>query len=95
MYAVGGEAYSVLNPGFAPKVMEKYKEFETNKLKAKGAPQEEIDAVVQQFGQMMEMMKNPLFRFGIYLIEIIPVGLIITLLSAALLRKKELLSAPA
>jgi hypothetical protein len=44
---------------------------------------------------MMEMMKNPLFRFGIYLIEIIPVGLLVTFLSAALLRKKELLSAPA
>jgi hypothetical protein len=75
--------------------MEKYKEFETNKLKAKGAPQEEIDAVIQQFGQMMKMMENPLFRFGIYLIEIIPVGLIITLLSAALLRKRDVLPAAA
>jgi hypothetical protein len=93
MYVIGGEAYTAINPGFAPKVMEKYKEFETNKMKAKGASQEEIDAVMNQMTEMIKMMDNPLVRFGIYLIEIFPVGLIITLLSAALLRKKELLPA--
>ena len=41
--------------------------------------------------EMVKMMENPLVRFGIYLIEIFPVGVIITFLSAALLRKRELL----
>jgi len=89
MYVIGGEAYSAFNPGFAPKVMEKYKEFETNKMKAKGASQAEIDTVMKQMTDMIKMMENPLIRFGIYIIEIFPVGLIITLLSAALLRKRE------
>jgi hypothetical protein len=37
------------------------------------------------------MYKNPIIRFGITLIEVLPVGIIITLISAALLRRKDLL----
>lgn len=91
MYIAGAELYTAVNPGFGPKVMEKYKEYETKKLGQKGAPQAEIDATVQQMTEMEMMMQNPLVRFGIYLIEIFPVGVIITFLSAALLRKRELL----
>jgi hypothetical protein len=91
MYIAGAELYTVINPGFAPKVMEKYKEFEANKMKQKGASPAETDAAVQQMAEMVKMMENPLVRFGIYLIEIFPVGVIITFLSAALLRKRELL----
>ena len=93
MYIAGAELYTVINPGFAPRVTEKYKEYEARKWAQKGASQAEIDAAVQQMTEMVKMMENPLVRFGIYLIEIFPVGVIITLLSAALLRKRELLPA--
>jgi hypothetical protein len=93
MYIAGAELYTAINPAFGPKVMEKYKEYETRKLDQKGASQQEIDATVQQMADMEKMMDNPLVRFGIYLIEIFPVGLLITFLSAALLRKRELLPA--
>jgi type II secretory pathway pseudopilin PulG len=36
---------------------------------------------------------NPAIRFGMTLIEILPVGIIIALISAAVLRKKEFLPA--
>jgi hypothetical protein len=91
MYIAGAELYTAINPGFGPKVMEKYTEYETRKLGRKGASQAEIDATVQQMTEMGKMMENPLVRFGIYLIEIFPVGVIITFLSAALLRRRELL----
>lgn len=94
-YVIGGEFYNAVNPGFAPKVMEKYKEFETTKMRQKGASQEEIDASVKQMTDMVKMMENPIFRVVIYLVEILPVGLVITLLSAALLRKRTLLPAEA
>jgi len=42
---------------------------------------------------MKRMYRNPAFRFGITLMEILPVGVIITLISAAILRKKEFLPA--
>lgn len=90
LYVVGGEAYTAYNPAFAPKVMEKYKEMETKKMEQRGSSREEIDATIKQMSDMMKLMENPLFRVPIYLIEIFPVGLIITLLSAALLRKREL-----
>jgi hypothetical protein len=92
-YVIGGELYNAINPEFTLAVMEKYKEFETAKMKQKGASQEEIDAVVKQMTDMVKMMENPLIRFAIYLVEIFPVGVIITLLSAALLRKRTLLPA--
>jgi hypothetical protein len=91
MYIAGAELYNAINPEFGPKVMEKYKEYETSKLGQKGASQAEIDATVQQMTEMAKMMDNPIVRFGIYLIEIFPVGVILTFLSAALLRKRELL----
>jgi hypothetical protein len=95
MYAVGGELYNSVNPGFTAKIVEKYKEYETSRLQMKGAPQAEIDAALKQMTDMVKMMENPLVRFGIYLIEIFPVGLVITLLSAALLRRREVLPDPA
>jgi hypothetical protein len=40
------------------------------------------------------MYENPLFRFGFTVfVEIFPVGLLITLVSAGILRKKEFLPA--
>lgn len=93
MYVVGAELYTVVNPAFTSKVVEKYKEYETQKLKQKGASREEIDAMLNEFTDMLKMMENPFARFVIYLIEMLPVGLIITILSAALLRKRTVLPA--
>ena len=42
-----------------------------------------------EMDSMAEMYKNPLIRFGMTLMEIVPVGLIITLLSAFLLKRNE------
>ncbi|HZF41482.1 MAG TPA: hypothetical protein VE715_21875 [Blastocatellia bacterium] len=39
------------------------------------------------------MYRNPAIRFAMTLMEILPVGIIITLISAAVLRKKEFLPA--
>lgn len=91
MYVAGAELYIAVNPAFTTKIVEKYKEYETQKMKQKGASQEEVDAAVQKLNDGIKMMENPLIRFVIYLVEIFPVGLIITLLSSALLRKRELL----
>jgi hypothetical protein len=42
---------------------------------------------------MKEMYKNPLLRFGMTLAIILPVGVVVALLSAAVLRRKEFLPA--
>ena len=61
-------------------LMEKYKE--------SGATEAEIAEKQQELTDFKELYKNPFFRFAITLLEIFPVGLIISLLSAALLRNK-------
>lgn len=72
--------------------MESYTEHYINKLKEKGASQDEIDRTTAQMVALREMYKNPLVRFGMTLAEILPVGIIVTLLSAAILRRKEILA---
>jgi hypothetical protein len=41
--------------------------------------------------KMMDMYKNPIFRFALTIMEVLPVGLVITLLSALLLKRKDFL----
>ncbi len=62
-------------------------------LQASGASTVEIAKTMAEFQQSAESYKNPVIRFAMTFMEIFPVGLIITLLSAGLLRKKEFLPA--
>ncbi|MBD2701321.1 DUF4199 domain-containing protein [Spirosoma sp. BT702] len=60
-------------------------------MRKKGSTEQEIATSMADFRQVAESYKNPLVRFAYTFIEIFPVGLIITLLSATLLRRKEFL----
>jgi len=93
MYAITWEAYIQTRPAGAASFMDKYVDSQINKMKEKGASSAEIDQMVKRMDTMKEMYKNPVIRFGMTLMEILPVGIIITLISAAVLRKKELLPA--
>jgi hypothetical protein len=90
VYAAGWEVYMQASPGNS--FIEKYTEHYIGKLREKGASQEEIDKTTSEMASMQEMYKNPVIRFGITLMEILPVGVIVTLLSAAILRRKEILA---
>ena len=90
VYAGGWETYMQINPQNT--FMEEYTEHYLGKLKEKGASQEEIDKTTSEMASMQEMYKNPVIRFGMTLFEILPVGIIVTLLSSAILRKKEVLA---
>jgi hypothetical protein len=95
MYVASGEVISTVYPGFTDKILAKFVEHETGKMVQRGAPAEEIEQKKTEMAQIMKMWENPLIRFGIYMMEIWPVGIIITLISAAILRKREVLPAPA
>jgi hypothetical protein len=92
IYTVGWETFLQVNPAVEASFMAEYTEHYIGKLKEKGVPQKEIDQVSADMASMSEMYKNPLLRFGFTLIEILPVGIIVTLLSAAILRRKEVLA---
>ena len=60
---------------------------------AAGATQAQIAAELAEMEGMREAYRNPLIRVGFTFLEIFPVGLLVALVSAALLRNPKLLPA--
>ncbi len=90
MYAMAWEvSFANMGDVFTQKMEEQH----FTELKAGGATEADLVKAKEEWGTFMEMYKNPVIRFGVTLFEIFPVGLIITLISAGLLRKKEFLPA--
>lgn len=87
-YAVSWEIYY---PQIGDEFIAKYTEYNLDKMKTDGAPAADIEAARVEGEQFGEMYKKLPIRFAFSIIEILPVGIIVTLLSAALLRKREIL----
>jgi hypothetical protein len=68
--------------------MDKYGAYMIEKLKTSGASPQAVQAQVQQMNRYKELYENPLFNAAITFVEPFPIGLGITLLSAAVLRRK-------
>jgi len=73
---------------FIPDFMEKFSAQELDKLKASGASQIEIDKQTKEMADFARMYKNPLFNAMMTYAEILPVGLIVTLISSLILKRK-------
>jgi hypothetical protein len=73
---------------FMPDFMEKYSAHELEQLKAKGASQMEIDEHIKKSASFARMYRNPLFNALITYCEILPVGLLVTLISSLILKRK-------
>lgn len=71
--------------------MQQWSTGELDKLKTSGATEAELKIAEQKWDEFGLLYQNPLIRFGMTLMEIFPVGILISLISAALLRKKEFL----
>ena len=76
--------YFKLMPGF----LAKYSAYTIEQVKASGASQQTIDATVKQMEGFKRMYDNPLMNAAITFAEPFPIGLVVTLISAAVLRKK-------
>jgi hypothetical protein len=68
--------------------MEKYSVHELDKLRASGASQVEIDKQTKELADFAKMFKNPFFNALMTYAEILPVGLIVTLISSLILKRK-------
>ncbi len=91
-YALGWEIYlAATNYVF----MDNYVAQMIEAKRAAGVSGAELDAYVAQMDQMKEAYANPLFRLPMTFAEIFPVGLIIALISAAVLRNPKVLPARA
>ncbi len=63
--------------------------------RAKGASAAEVEAVTAKMEEFRRQYANPFFRLPITFIEIFPVGVLVSLISAALLRNSRFLPARA
>ena len=73
--------------------LQKYTAHYLDHIKQEGKSDDEVAKAQADMAQFMEQYKNFFVRFGVTLMEILPVGIIVTLVSAALLRKREILPA--
>ncbi|HXN98744.1 MAG TPA: DUF4199 domain-containing protein [Candidatus Acidoferrales bacterium] len=68
--------------------MDKYGTQTIEKLKASGASPAAVQVQVQHLKEFKDQYQNPLFNSLMTFIEPFPIGLVITLISAAVLRKR-------
>ena len=73
---------------FMPDFMDKYATHSLDKLKASGASQVDIEKKTQEMANFARMYKNPFFNAMMTYCEILPVGLIVTLISSLVLKRK-------
>jgi len=57
-------------------------------MKAAGAPQAEIDAAAQELESFKQLYANPLVNVAFTFVEPLPVGILMTLISALILKRK-------
>ncbi len=73
---------------FMPDFMEKYSAHMLDELKQSGASEIELGKKTKEMADFAVMYKNPFFNALITYAEILPVGLIVTLISAFILKRK-------
>ena len=80
--------WEIVHFHFLPGFMDKYSAHVVEKLKASGASAAAVQAQLEEAKQFKERYDNPLFNAAMTFIEPFPIGLLITLISAAVLRRK-------
>lgn len=72
-----------------PEFAEKYTNYVVEQIRASGASQQVIDAKQQEMNAMKAWYDNPLINAAITFVEPFPIGLIVSLISAAILRRSK------
>ena len=92
VYAIGGELYVAAS---GHDYMAEYTASILDGMRAEGATPAAIAAKAAEMRDFAESFRNPLFRMPLIFVEIFPVGLLVALVTAALLRNPKLLPARA
>lgn len=83
-YVAAWEAVYYSSPQVADHMFDKRVE----ELKASGAPQEAIDETAREVESFKQLYANPVVNVALTFVEPFPVGLLMTLVSAVVLRRK-------
>jgi hypothetical protein len=82
-------AWEIIYFKFMPDFADKYAGYMIEKVRASGASQQVIDAKLQEMKSFKAMYDNPFINAAITFTEPFPIGLLVTLISAAILRKRR------
>jgi Protein of unknown function (DUF4199) len=81
-------AWEIVYWGFIPDFEDKYAAIALDRARQEGASAEKIAELQRQMAQFKAWYKNPVYNVLITFVEVFPVGLVMTLISAAILRRK-------
>lgn len=82
-------AWEILYYNFMPDFGDKYSAYVLEKAKAAGATAEAIQAQMEEAKKLKQILDNPFLNAAATFTEPFPIGLIITLISALILRKRN------
>lgn len=83
-------SWEIIYINFLPDFADKYANYYVEKSRAAGATPEQIAQQLEQMKQMKALLDNPWLAMPvIFISEPLPVGLVMTLISAAILRKRR------
>jgi hypothetical protein len=82
-------SWEIIYFNFIPDFADRYAAYALEKARAAGAGQQALEAQRQQLEAMIQMYQNPVINGALTFLEPFPVGLLITLISAAILRRHE------
>jgi hypothetical protein len=90
---IGSICYSatwqVVYPVFLPDFAEKYGQAAVKAAEARGASAAEVEKTRAEMAEFAVMYKNPVYNFGMTLLEPAPVGILMALISAAVLSRRR------
>jgi Protein of unknown function (DUF4199) len=92
MYVI---AWEITYFNFLPDFLDQYNAHAIAKMRAAGETEAAIREATAKMADLAKLYANPLFNVAITFMEVFPVGLIVTLVSAAILRRKPGQAAPA
>ncbi|HKI02730.1 MAG TPA: DUF4199 domain-containing protein [Thermoanaerobaculia bacterium] len=85
MYVI---AWEITYYNFFPDFLDQYSAHSLAKMRAAGESEAAIREATAKMADLAKLYANPLFNIAITFLEVFPVGLIMTLISAAILRRK-------
>jgi hypothetical protein len=82
-------SWMIISELFMPDFMEQYISAQESAMMEQGLSESEINAQMEDLKTMAIWYKNPFFKAAITLTEILPVGILVSLVSAFILKKKS------
>lgn len=81
--------WMIYYPNFMPDFAEQYTQGQIAQLETQGLSEEELNSKIEEMKAFQELYEQPLVMAGFTFMEIFPVGLLITLISSLILKRKR------